>query len=248
MIIIVPISWVNSPYLKSSCLAYCSIALLVFYMAIPVMEVFLVDYVGITVSDAYSAARSQDKSIALFSAYLLSGFLTLIDAFRGLASLWVPKHLVRRYAILRLLFVPVDIRRTAGQKVAATYKINSLLDHAYRLQRKAHKKTSSRNAQHEAMLCFLLYGEKGENCGGFFWTWARTLWKHTEWRKEGLWMHSRLFVGQMGQFLIILIFTVVWFYQTKALATDADEKRQAIIDDGGLGSETALYYVPESWM
>jgi hypothetical protein len=217
-------------------------------MAIPVVEVFLVDYVGVTVSDAYRVARSQDSSKAFFSSFLVSGFLTLVEAFRGLASLWIPKPLARRYAILRLLFVPVDIRRTAVQKVAGTYKINSLLHHAYRLQRKARKKTKSRNAEHEAMMCFLFYGEKDENCGGFFWTWARTLWKHTEGRKEGLWMHSRLFVGQMGQFLIIVIFTVLWLSGTKTLATKADEQRQSIIDDEGLGSETALYFVPESWM
>ena len=248
MIIIVPISWVNGPYIKSSCLAYSSIALLVFYLAIPIVEVFLVDYVGITVSDAYRSVRGHEGNRALFYSYLLTGFVALIDSFRGLASFWIPKYFVRRYAILRPLFVPVDIRRTAAQKVAGTYKINSLLDHAYRLQRRAHKKTKARNAEHEAMLCFLLYGEKDENCGGFFWTWARTLWKHAEGGKEGLWMHSRLFVGQMGQFLIIFVFLVVWLYGTKSIATGAEQKRQSIINYGGSGSEIALYYVPESWM
>jgi hypothetical protein len=248
MLIIAPISGVNTPYLKSASRAYWSVGLLVFYMAIPIVEVFFVDYVGVPVDESYMAVRTQDGNRLIVSTFLVFGCLTLLESLRVLASLWIPKPLARRYAILRLLFLPDDIRRTAIQKRSATYKINDLLSHSYRLQRKAHKKTKARNAEHEVMMCFLFYGEKDEKCGGFLWSWARVLWKRTEYTKEGLWMHGRLFVGQMGQFMIIVIYSVALWVGTETLATDTDEKRQEIIDDGSYATQTALYFVPEGWM
>jgi hypothetical protein len=248
MLIIAPISGVNTPYLKSALRALFSIGLLVFYMAIPLIELFLIDYEGITLDDAYMTAVNQKSNEILMFTFLGFGCLTLLASFRGLLSLWIPKPLARQYAILRLLFLPDDIRRTALQKRSATYKVNDLLYHACRLQRMAHKKTKARNAEHEAMLCFLFYGEKDEKCGGFFWSWAGLLWKRTDYSKEGLWMHSRLFIGQMGQFMILVIFSIAWWFGTKHLVTNAEEKRQEIMGYGGLGAETALYFVPEGWM
>lgn len=92
------------------------------------MEVFLVDYVGISVSQAYLDWRDDSTNIVLFYIYYIFGALTFLTAVRAFGSMFVPKSLARRFAILRRLFVPNDILRATNTKRSGTYKLNAVIE------------------------------------------------------------------------------------------------------------------------
>jgi hypothetical protein len=247
--VIVPISMINHPYLQSKACAFFSIACLLMYMALPLIDYFLVEVVGVDVSDAYMQARNTDINVYVMHGFYGFGCLTLIQSLRSLGAMLVPKHLIRQFGFFRLLFLPADIRRSAGTKRAGTYKINDILSNAYSLQRKAHKKTHDGNADNETMIAFLLFGEKQEDCGGFFWTWSRAIFTHSVRSiKDSVWVHARYAIGQMGQLAVTIVFVAAWWAGTKSLAASTDAYREELIEDGGVGTDTALFFVPESWM
>ena len=221
--------------------------LLVVYMCTPLVEKFLVDYVGINVSDSYAAERAKKQYQVLFPVFMGFGCLTLIESLRGVGSVVLPKPFVRRFALLRFLFEPSDIRRTATVKRAGTYKLNAFVDRAYRVHSTAHKKAKSRNADHETMLNFVMNGMEKKDCGGFFWTWFHIL-NHSLQKQDYVWIQVGLPIGQAGQIMIGLVLGVLWWRGTQALATYLGETRDGIGDDGSAGSTWALYFFPEPWM
>jgi hypothetical protein len=245
MIVILPISLVNQSYLKSFPEALFAIGLLLCYLIAPLMERFLVDYVGINVSEAYEEWRDSTHNVVLYYAFYICGGLTFLAAIRAFGSMLVPKRLARRFAILRLLFVPNDILRATNTKRSGTYKLNAVIDRAYQLHMKAYKRTKRRNADHETMLCFLLYGDTDVKSGGLFWSWKNFPYLN---KKEGVWLHARLAIGQVGQIMVSVILTIVWWNGTKYAAQSCESKRDEIEEAGGLGALYALYFVPEAWM
>lgn len=193
MVVILPISLVNQSYLRSYPQALFGIALLLGYLAAPLLERFLVDYVEIPVRQEYLNWRAEQSNNIIEYVYYVFGGLTFICSIRALGSLMWPKSLVRRFAILRALFVPNDILRSCNTKRSGTYKLNAVVDRAYRLHYQAHKKTNSRNADQETMLSFLLYGDKDAKSGGLLWAWKNFRYLN---KREGVWFHARLAIGQ----------------------------------------------------
>jgi len=209
------------------------------------MERFLVDYVGINVSQSYLEWRLDAVNKVLFYVFYVFGGLSFISAVRAFGSMLVPKRLARRFAILRLLFLPNDILRATNTKRSGTYKLNAIIDRAYRLHTRAHKKTQARNVGHETMLSFLLYGDNDAKSGGLLWSWMNFSYLN---KREGVWLHSRLAIGQVCQVLVGVIFTLLWWNGTKHAAQMSEAKRDEIEQAGGLGAEWGLHFMPEAWM
>ena len=245
MLVILPISLVNQSYLRSVPQALFAIGLLVCYLVAPLLEKFLVDYVGIDVSEEYLKWRDASQNVVLLYVFYISGVLSLLSAIRAFGSMMVPKRLARRFAILRLLFMPNDILRATNTKRSGTYKLNAVIERAYQLHTKAHKRTKARNADHETMLSFLLYGDKYANTGGLLWSWKNFAYLN---KQEGVWLQARLAVGQVGQIMVSIILTIVWWFGTKYAAQSCESTRDDIKEVGGLGAEWGLYFVPEAWM
>lgn len=235
----------NQSYLRSLPQSLFAIGLILGYLVAPLIERFLVDYVGINVSESYLEWRSAAVNVILEYTFYVFGGLAFLSAIRAFGSMLVPKRLARRFAILRLLFVPNDILRATNTKRSGTYKLNAVIDRAYSLHTKAHKKTKARNVDHETMLSFLLYGEKDAKSGGLLWSWKNYFYLN---KKEGVWLQSRLAIGQVGQILVALLFTLLWVNGTRAAAQSSEAKRDEIEQAGGLGAEWGLYFVPEAWM
>ena len=57
---------------------------------------------------------------------------------------------------------------------------------------------------------FVLFGEREVASGGLIWTW-RKMFDRSLFHTEGIWLHSRLFVGQAAQF-IISVFLIGFFF------------------------------------
>ena len=83
------------------------------------------DYVGINVGQSYLEWRGNNTNTTLFYYYYVFGGLSLLAAIRAFGSMLVPKWMVRRFAILRLLFLPNDILRAKNTKRSGTYKLNA---------------------------------------------------------------------------------------------------------------------------
>ena len=64
---------------------------------------------------------------------------------------------------------------------------------------------------------FVLFGEREVACGGLFWTW-RKMFDRSLFDTEGVWLHSRLFVGQASQ-LIISVFLIGFFFAVSLLSS-----------------------------
>lgn len=245
LLVIWPISLINQSYLRSVGQALFAIGLLVCYLVAPLVEIFLVEVVQIPLSQSYLDWRAARTSVLLAYVFYVCGTLTFLAAIRAFGSMLIPKALARRFAILRLLFVPNDILRATNTKRSGTYKLNAVIDRAYSLHYKTHKKSKSRNLEHETMLSFLLYGDKHAKSGGLLWSWKNYGYLN---KKEGIWLHSRLAIGQVGQILVSIIFVLVWYNGTEAAANSSEAKRDEIAEAGGLGAEWGLYFVPEAWM
>lgn len=203
------------------------------------------DYVGINVSQEYLDWRDDTTNLLLFYAFYVFGGLTFLSAMRSFGALLVPKSLARRFAILRLLFVPNDILRSTNTKRSGTHKLNSVLDRAYHIQTKSHKHTNARNAEHETMLSFLLYGDKNAESGGFLWAWKNFSYLN---KREGVWLHARLAIGQVLQMMVLVLFALLWWNATQSAVESSEAKRNEIKESGGAGAAYALYVVPEAWM
>lgn len=203
------------------------------------------DYVGISVSQQYLDWRGKQSNVLLAYIYYVFGGLTFLSAIRAFGTLIIPKGLVRRFAILRILFVPLDILRSTNTKRSGTYKLNDVIDRSYHLHYKAHKRTKERNADHETMMSFLLYGDKAAKCGGLLWSWRNFSYLS---KREGVWLHTRLAFGQVGQIIVTVIFILVWTNGTKYAMDSSEAKRDEIEKAGGIGAEWGLYFVPEAWM
>lgn len=245
LFVITPISLINQSYLSSFPQAIFALGLLLLYLIGPLFEKFLVDYVGVNVSQEYLDWRNATANLVLFYTFYVFGGLTFLCATRSFVALLVPKSLAQRSAILRLLFVPNDILRSTNTKRAATYKLNSVLDRAYNIQTKSHKHAKARNADHETMLSFLLYGDKNAKSGGLLWAWRNFSYLN---KREGVWLHARLAIGQVLQVIVLVIFIILCRYTTQSTVEWCEARRDEVNESGGVGAEWGLYVVPEPWM
>jgi hypothetical protein len=96
------------------------------------------------------------------------------------------------------------------------------------------------------MLSFLFYGEKTAEAGGLLWALKNFSYLN---KREGVWLHARLAIGQVLQIMVLVVFTLFWWNVTKYAAESSESKRDEIKEQSwGVGAEWALYFVPEGWM
>jgi hypothetical protein len=119
-----------------------------------------------------------------------------------------------------------------------------MIENAHKLHRRAHKRAQGSNAEQATMLNFVLHGEKVEGSGGLFWSLRGLLWKGQLTQKEGVWIHARLFVGQVGQIIVFAIISVLWYLGIKSLAESVDTIRQEAVDQDNLGTKYILFWTP----
>lgn len=248
IVIIAPISLGNHQYVKSGKLVVVSLSFLLFVGSVPALETFLFDYLGVPPPENWEEDREKTGYDGVLFIFWGAGAVTFFEILRGLVGGIIPKALVRRFHLLRVFFLPSDIRRTATLKRAGTYKINAVLENAHKIHRRARKKAKGRNADDETMLTFVLHGERKVDCGGFWWTWWNTLCTRNLIKKEGIWIQSKLMVGVVAQLIVSAFLVFLWVLGTKTLADSAQAKRDEVIEEDSIWTETLLRWIPEPWM
>jgi len=144
--------------------------------------------------------------------------------------------------VMQSLFTPSDVRAEMNVKRAAQHKVDLMLQNACVLH--------SKNQNNEGtMRNFLIRGESRAHCGGFAWTW-RGLWDHSLFSEEGVWIQSRLIVGQVAQVIVAIMFGLLLFFVTTCTARATEKARQDIINDpfSTVSKDWALWLLPQSEM
>ena len=138
------------------------------------------------------------------------------------------------------MFLSSNLTSSAAIKRAATFRINRIIDNAFKLH------THESNEPMEEFPCGQ---EMNEKRGGFLWTWSQILLSNSLKTEHGIWLHSRLAVGQEGQIITLILF--IWFvlYQTKEIAEDADLEILAIQSQPeSFARNLLLWYLPPGWI
>lgn len=139
--------------------------------------------------------------------------------------------------------MPYSMLRTAAQKRAATNKLNRVIENAHKLHRRAHKKCSGSNAEHATILSFVVYGEKLIGCGGFLWVWGQLLMRKLS-RHEGVWIHVRLFIGQVGQIMLGGLLGVIGHFSIQSAVDSVTRIREDAIERDDVATQYVLYITP----
>ena len=252
LIVIVPLSLGNHQFVKSLKFQLIAVAFLAVFTSVLFIEFILREFFGVENTDAgWEQLRSFPGFRALVTVFAGLSVLIFLELLRGICATLLPKGVILRFLALRWLFLPSNVRRSMWTKRSGTHKVNRLVHNAYRLHQRTYihlkKEKIVRKgdiANQLTMLNFVAHGEKVENCGGLWWTWKRVLHTKELIQKEGIWIHSRLVVGQASQLILLAVLGVTWWFGMQAAADSARSARQDIEDDDSTGSEWARWAIP----
>lgn len=138
-------------------------------------------------------------------------------------AIFVSKQWLTESAIISALFTPAGLRAESAQKKASSFKISKMLENALSLHFKTDSFTLSRmNPIHEsrtsarfemslnAMSNFHAQELLTEKVGGVFWAWKKIM-NGSIFVEEGVWLHSRLIVGNLLQLMVFIIVVFLAF-------------------------------------
>ena len=217
ILIIIPISVSNDPYKVTWKRAIVSaIALIVFTIA---------PYIGMEGYKQGIPHGDNGQFTNLDITVTTKWFRVAIDvyiAYGLILLIFLPKHAMKHcvspQTVLGKQFLSSDTVRSAGTKVAATRKINQLLQNA----RKMHLDDETQRGPNKIMARYLLHQDSYQDAGGIFWSLSMLL-SNRLLREHGVWIHSSLAVAQEGQVLAFVFLIIVLCYETDFLATRADD-------------------------
>mmetsp|Transcript_48986 Transcript_48986/g.74023 ORF Transcript_48986/g.74023 Transcript_48986/m.74023 type:complete len:839 (+) Transcript_48986:156-2672(+) len=93
-------------------------------------------------------------------------------------------------------------------KQAAVFKVNRMMDNAFKLHTK--DKPGGPTSTHDlALLNFNKISDKTEPAPGFFWVW-KSFFNDDLWVKEGIWIHTRLLAGMLGQIFVVILIVALY--------------------------------------
>jgi len=235
-LIMTPISLGNSAILRSNKVAAFCFVWTAIVAAIPYTLVFLWREDIEPPSENAQLVGSSWWFLVFMRITLVMGILlSLILAVQiPLNSMTAIKR--NREGKLQRWMMPQNIKSGAYIKMAGSRKVNSFLTNAHALhpvgtaaERSILIGGKKQTQSERTMSNYVLFGEREVRSGGFLWTWKRMLDRsllHT----EGIWLHSRLFVGQAAQ-IIISIFALGLFYAgTPILAAQSQAARDELIE------------------
>ncbi len=246
IILMVPISIANDPYRIDCRRAAISATFIIVFTFLP--------YIGI---DAYRRAiphgpneRPNELDLLVTSRwvetathlYLSFGvFLLLTNAIRFLFGTAFNCEEQESLGTIGKLFLSREVTGSAAVKLAATRKINRLLQNSMGLHTNGHKNIVAQR--------FHSCTGQVEDCGGIIWTWKQILTHNKLLQDHGVWIHSRLAVGQEGQIIAYAFLIGLLIYETEILAREADEFISFVDqEEPGPLKPILLSYLPAGWI
>jgi hypothetical protein len=145
------------------------------------------------------------------------GFVLLSFLIVDLGVVVIPREWLAKSSVVPDLITPASLRAESAQKKAASFKVSKMLENALSLHRSTDCLTASVNSTESkaafhaqlyahAISNFQAQESKTEKVGGIIWAWKR-IWDGSISSEEGIWLHSRLIVGNFLQLLVFIIIT-----------------------------------------
>jgi len=228
VIIIVPISIANDPYgtkWQWGLLAGLTLAL---YSSLPI------------VIYRYNEHLQSDTLDFTIKTYVGFGLIMLIFI--------IPKNVIgsimtnfnfnldlAELSLCKWFALSGDLKASAAVKHSATQRINQMIQNAHRLHVVHKNEESNSNNNLSPMERYLIKEEEYDECGGLIWSWSQILTrdKHGYYnqllREHGIWLHSRFAVGQEGQVIILIFFTILLVIGTENLAKESNADREELL-------------------
>ena len=246
LIIVIPISIGNQPDLMNSSWhpLLFSMLMLVIYSVVPFV-IFL--YHPPQVLNEVKSYQPYYYYLLIHANFGIGCLLFALQLYHPI-SLFLHNHMYVQTRIfvdnnprrMQRIFTPSDVRAEMNVKLASQHKMDLMIRNACDLHSKNNEET---------MRNFLIRGESYVHCGGFLWTWYG-LWNQSLFAKEGVWIQSRLIVGQMAQVIVAVIFEMLLFLVTDYTARAANDARQDVVNDpfSSVSKDWALWLLPRSDM
>lgn len=233
LVIILPISIANDPFEIQWHWALLSGTILIFYSSLP-----LIIY---KTKDDIPRSQALDLTIKVylgFGSVLLFLIIPINTVGSSMAKSVKDKDFLHRWFVL-----PYNVTASAKIKYAATRRIDEMLKNALKI----HTMTTSQNqTYHQVIEQFLRTEETYLQQGGLFWTWAQILKRNNLQKDYGIWLPSRLIVGQLGQIITFILLIWLLIYQTEYLSNEADRNIASVRQQSQSTAQTLLlqYLVP----
>lgn len=213
MIIIVPISIANDPYQVRWKWSIFSGSILIVYSILP--------FVLYATENDILKSWGFDITTKVYLGFGI--FLLIFIPFNLISSCWDSpgSESSSRELGTSCWRLSNNLLTSTAIKCAATTKINTMLQNAYKL----HKFSDDEDGEtiHNLINHYLIKEDEYFQCGGLFWSWKQLLQQNNLLREHGILLHARLLIGQQGQVLTFILF--IWFmiYETEIIASDADD-------------------------
>ena len=238
VIIIFPMSLGNTPYPTHLRVILFSCMYLIIFSVLPVF--FFLSY-------ANSIPHSSTGQLSTIEAIITSPWLKADVYFYTslgmlLLLILIPRcftSAVETYAFMfpkwfERFLRSAHVTRSSIIKEAATHKINSMLINA----RNVHLVEGSSPLVSVNV-------DRFETWTGIFPAW-KVLFENN---RHGIWIHSRLIIGQMGQIIAFFFFVFVVFISTERSANYYDRiRREALQQPNGVLRDWILHIIPEGWI
>ena len=146
---------------------------------------------------------------------------------------------------MEALFRTSNTRGEARLKRAATRKMNSVLLNAHLLHDHTRRKPTTSDPRQletttsislsngmvdQAMLNYVLQGDRVEEAAGFLWTWKR-LWTGEFFDTDGIWLPSRLLVFQCAQMIMAILISAFMLIGVGIAADEAGKAQTTLPED-----------------
>jgi hypothetical protein len=157
--------------------------------------------------------RNENVGGAFYVLSLTLGFVLLSFLIVDLGVVIIPSEWLAKNPFISNLSTPASLWAESVQKRAASFKVTKMLLNALSLHRSTeHPTVTSGTSESKAAYHAELYAHaisnyhaqesKTEKVGGVFWAWRRIL-DGRIFSEEGIWLHSRLVVGNFLQLLVL---------------------------------------------
>jgi hypothetical protein len=250
VVVYIPISLANGPFRRTMKQAAISLLAVCVFTVVPFVGInFWMK--GIPHGEEYSPV---EKTATKFS-FKIEIFVVLVSGSVLLCCIIILMLASAMYlsngdffSLLTSLVTTHDVTFSYYGKLAGTHKLDKLIANAHNLHFiKPSREATVRDTEKSAVLNYAVYGETEEICGGFRWAW-RGLWTLDLFKKEGFWIHSRLFIGQLVQLFFGAWVSLILFDYTRDLTEQADTRRNELLSDS-IDYPAWIYdFFPDGWM
>ena len=127
---------------------------------------------------------------------MLLGFVVVFIYLYHLFAYYIPKNVIQRSPLLKLLFLRRTVRHDTSMKQASSYKVNRMINNAFKLH-------NIEDGYKTSLLKFVQDREH-ETIGGVMWVYKKAV-DHTLFMEEGIWMSSRLKGCLLCNFTVVIL-------------------------------------------